>query len=149
MAISRWLGFPDPFAELGRLQGEMNRLFDNRRWAVDRPITGYEFPPVSVTSAGDVVTIAAELPGMELGDIELSVTGNAVTIRGERKDDGASEGAAYLRRERVGGAFARTIQLPERVNGEKAEARYENGVLTVRIPKAEEARSRKIQIKPA
>ena len=136
----------DPFAEIGRLQREVNELFDTRGWWRALGRRGGEFPQVNVVSIGDEVVVSAECPGMALADIELSITGGALTIKGKRTSDAKVPEQAYHRRERTFGSFARSIQLPERVAAEKAEARYVNGVLEVRIPHAAEAKPRKIAV---
>lgn len=139
--------FFDPFRELGNLQRQMNELLDTRRWWGERRPRGREFPPLNVTAAGDEIHVSAELPGVKLDDIALSITGDILTIKGERKPDGDVKEETYQRREREFGKFTRTIRLKQPVAGEKAEAHYANGILEIRIPKAEEAKSRKIAVR--
>jgi len=145
MSAVRWLGRWDPLGEMARLQRDLNDLIGARRGVTPR---GYEeFPPVSVHQAGDALLVTAECPGMTLQDIDISVLGDTLTLRGERRVEDDVKNVAYQRRERPFGKFVRSIQLPERIAAEKAEAQYVNGVLRIRIPKAEEAVPRRIEIR--
>lgn len=137
--MARWL---DPFWELERFQRQMNSLFGGSRWARQ------EIPPVRLATGENAIVLSAELPGVKFEELDLSVTGDVLTLRGTRRAEAVEE-ASYHRHERVTGPFVRTIQLPERVDGDKAEAHYSNGVLTVRIPKAPEARPRRVEIQSA
>lgn len=139
-----WFDRFDPFAEVTRLRGDINELF-TRRW-----LPGFrrsaEYPPVNVTGVGDEIRVALECPGVTMDELDLSITGDMLTIRGERKPDEDVADRAYHRKERFVGKFVRSIQLPDRVAADKAEARYHNGVLEISIPRAEEAKPRKISI---
>jgi HSP20 family protein len=104
------------------------------------------FPPVRIVSNDDALVLCAEIPGINLSDLELTVTGDTLTIKGERKADETVPEAQYHRRERLSGHFARSVTLPERVQNEKISATYTDGVLRVVMPKAPEARTRKIQV---
>ncbi len=136
----------DPLGELGRLQREINDLFEGRQW-VPGFMRRAEFPLVNVMTVGDDIKVAMECPGMTRDDIELSVTGDVLTVKGNRPAEKDVENERYLRRERRAGQFARSVQLPDRVQADKAEARYENGILTVTIPRAEEAKPKRIAVK--
>ena len=147
MAILGWNHAWDPFREMARLQEELIDLFGTRRrgrgvWPRLR-----EFPLMNVVAKRDEVVVSVELPGMKSDDVDLSITGDTLTLRGERKPAEVVPDGQYHRRERVFGAFVRTVTLPERVSPDKAEARYCNGVLTVSIPKSEEAKPRRIPVK--
>ena len=148
MALIRWRHL-DPWAgaswDPGRLQREMNRLFDNV-WPGQREHRG-EFPAVNVWTKGDDVIVAAELPGMKAEDIDLTIAQTALTLKGERKPDDGGEESAYHRRERKSGPFVRSIELPEKVDADKAVASYEHGVLTVTLPKSPEAKPKQITVK--
>jgi HSP20 family protein len=132
------------------LQGEMNRLFD--RWGGDGTralglTTAY--PAINVWEEGDQVLLEAELPGLDLKDLELYVTGgNQFTIKGERKASLPEKAVAH-RQERGFGSFSRSLTLPFVVDAEKVDARFENGVLTVKLTKHESAKPRKIVVKSA
>jgi len=146
MTAMGWLREWDPFRDIGRLQREVNRLFDSQRWwPANRGAD--EFPRVNVESAGDDIQVLVECPGLAPEDIELSVTGDTLTVKGERKPAEGLDGGAYHRKERFAGRFVRSVELPERVASGKAEARCKDGILTVRIPRAEETRARRIAIK--
>ncbi len=104
-------------------------------------------PAIDVAEEEDALTLTAEVPGMSRDDLEVTVDNGVLTLRGEKKAQEVSQGADYRRVERRFGHFERRIRLPDYVDAEKLEASYKNGVLTLRMPKAEAARTRTIQIK--
>ncbi len=106
-----------------------------------------EFPAIDVWANGDSHVITAELPGIEPQDVEISVAGKTVTLRGFRKTEDACEGECLHRRERWSGKFTRSIELPYIVDQNKVEATFSKGVLQVTLPRAEADKSRKIAIK--
>jgi HSP20 family protein len=123
----------------------MNRLFD--RWAGDDGQGLGGFPALNVWEDGEFCHVEAELPGVELKDLEITVTGgNQLTVKGERRPLTPEKGV-WHRQERGFGPFSRSLALPFHVDAEKVEARLENGVLTVRLAKHESARPRKITVK--
>src|SRR5262249_10499965 len=129
---------------LNEMQHEVNRLFD--RFG-RHPLGLGEFPTINLWEEDDALFLEAELPGLELQDLELFVTGqNQFTLKGERKVPDVGK-AVHQRQERGFGRFTRTLTLPFAVNDEAIEARFENGVLKVRLPKHEAAKPRKIEIK--
>lgn len=129
---------------LNDMQHEVNRAFD--RWG-HHPFGLGEFPALNLWEEDEALHVEAELPGLELTDLEIFVTGrNQLTIRGERKSP-AGEGATAHRQERSVGKFERTLTLPFAVDENGVDARIENGVLSVRLPKHESAKPRKIAIK--
>jgi HSP20 family protein len=103
---------------------------------------------VNVEEAADELLLTAELPGMLYEDISLDIENNILTIRGEKREtrDEADEGRKYHVSERTYGSFHRSFTLPRTVEADSIEARFDNGVLTVRLPKAPEAKSRSIEI---
>jgi HSP20 family protein len=127
----------------------MNRLFD--RWGTDGSRgAALAYPALNVWDQGDTLFVEAELPGMDLKDLEIYVTGNdQLTIKGERKQVPAENGTKCVchRQERGFGTFSRTLTLPYPVNADKVQARFENGVLHLQLAKHESARPRKIQVK--
>ena len=135
---------------INRLRGEMDRLFDHVFEGIPRITFGTSlarvFPPLNVWEDSDNVFVEAELPGLKLDDIELVVTGDELTIKGERKDT-AGEGDTYHRRERGVGCFSRALRLPVDVKADDVTATLREGVLLVTMPKAEEARPRKVEVK--
>jgi HSP20 family protein len=102
---------------------------------------------MNVWTNEDSAVATAELPGVRTEDIEVSVENNTLTLRGSRQGDELAEGAIYHRRERRCGSFTRSFRLPFNVEGEKVEATFENGVLSIYLPRAEADRPRKIAIK--
>ena len=127
---------------VNRLQEEMNRLFG--RLGNEGQ---FAFPAVNVWEQDDALHVEAELPGLALEDLEIFVTGrNQLTIKGERKP-AAPEKSTQHRQERVFGTFVRTLTLPFPVDEDHVDARLENGVLNLRLPKHEAARPRKIAVK--
>jgi HSP20 family protein len=148
MTTSRWQVAYPVWNQLHQLQQEMNQLFS--RWGEDGgrragPVRGY--PALNVWEDGDQVFVEAELPGLDLKDLEIYVTGgNQLTLKGERKPNVPEKGV-WHRQERGFGKFARSLTLPFNVNADKVDARLENGVLLVKLPKHESARPRKIAVK--
>jgi len=148
MRLSRWQPFSPVFGQLQQLQSEMNRLFD--RWGEDGGrlfSLSSPFPQVNVWDDVDNVYVEAELPGLDLKDLEIYVTGgNQVSLKGERKTTLPEKGV-WHRQERGTGTFARSLTLPFNVDPDKVEARLENGVLWLKLAKHEAAKPRKIPVK--
>lgn len=136
-----------PFEELERMRRKMDRLSEGLTGGVLRgPIAGV-FPLVNVTEDSHSYYCRAELPGMKADDLDIAVTGNSLSIAGERKITDEDKNADYHRREREAGSFSRIISLSDQVDTAKVEACCVDGVLTVVLPKAESARPRQITIK--
>lgn len=136
---------PDAMGELSALQNRLLDLFAGPQFF--RGAIEQEFPPVNVYDSGEALHVTAELPGMIMEDIDVSVTGDVITLKGRRVVQEETQDSGYYRRERPTGVFSRSLQLPERVTGEGAEAKYTNGVLSIRIPKMPEAQPRRVEIK--
>jgi len=129
---------------LNEMQHEMNRVFD--RWG-NHAFGLVESPAINLWEEADALCLEAELPGLELQDLEIFVTGQTqFTLKGERKQPTVAKGVQH-RQERGFGKFTRTLTLPFPVDENNVEARFENGVLKVRMPKHESAKPRKINIK--
>lgn len=150
--FSDWNGFPRfAFPELSRgfpfdeLRREVDRRFFDLERDATEPAAG---PSLSVEDHGDALVLRAELPGMSEKDLELTVTGTSLTLKGERKVE-APAGYTTHRSERTGYRFARTFELGTKVDPDKVQASLTNGVLTVTLPKAAEARPKQIQVKTA
>jgi HSP20 family protein len=139
------LVYCDPFEVLQR---ELERMVDAAFGPVGRAGGGL-YPPVNVFDRGDAYVVKAEVPGVSPDKIEIQVEDDTLTLRGERAFAEPSKNAAYHRRERGQGEFRRVIRIPGRMAGDEAKADYRNGVLTVTIPKAKEARPRRVQIEAA
>jgi HSP20 family protein len=139
-----------PFREVTRLRNEMDRLWDDyfgpgRR--AFRPLEEAWMPAVDVAEAADKITVKAEIPGMEAKDIEISMVGDTLSIKGEKKSEREEKDENYHMVERTYGSFNRTMKLPAAVDPDKVEATYKNGVLTVTLPKQEEVKPKAIEIK--
>lgn len=132
-----------PFEELRDLQREMNRLFDG----YESGTTMSRFPALNVWGNPESVVVTAELPGLEIDDLDIQVVNNQLTIKGERKGDKPAEDAVCHRCERDAGKFVRTVRLPYVVESDKVTATYENGVLTVTMPRHEATKPKRIEIK--
>jgi HSP20 family protein len=145
---SRWTPFNNPvWGQLQQLHNEVNRLVE--RWGDGgRHVFGAaEYPPLNLWEEDDAFFLEAELPGLDLKDLEIYVTGqDQLTLKGERKAP-TLEKSLQHRQERGFGTFPRTLTLPMAVDANKVEARLENGVLKVRLPKSEAAKPHKIEIK--
>jgi len=129
-----------------RLAEAVNRLFDES--VVNPQLLNPEAAALrlDVTASGDEYVISAAVPGLHADDLSLEVLGDTVTIRGELPAPETKEGVEYLLRERRYGKFARTLTLPTEVDGAKAEAAIVDGVLTLRLPKAETAKPKTIKV---
>jgi HSP20 family protein len=145
------LGSPNTWGntlqEFERLQNEMNRLWGKVSGAPTQMERARIFPPVAVSEDNDYLYVRAELPGVETNQLDLSVVNDQLILRGERKTADEGEKVNYHRREREEGIFRRVITLPAKVNNEKVEARTKNGILTIKMAKAEEVKPRPIEIK--
>ncbi|MBV9122751.1 MAG: Hsp20/alpha crystallin family protein [Planctomycetes bacterium] len=148
MRLSRWQNFPPVWNQLQQLQEEMNHLFE--RWGDNRGQQAGlapSYPAVNVLEDPESVYVEAEMPGLDLKDLEIYVTGhNQLTIKGERKPSTPEKGI-WHRQERGYGSFVRTLTLPYDVNRDKVEARFEHGVLLLKLAKHEAAKPRKITVK--
>lgn len=138
----------NPLGEMVSLRSAMDRLFEDSfvdtAW---RGAEGQSLAAVDVYETEDALVVAATLPGVNPDDVEITLTGQNLTLRGEFRPDESVRREQYLHHERRYGAFARQIQLPIRVQGERAEASFENGLLKLTIPKADEVKPRQIHIK--
>jgi HSP20 family protein len=123
----------------------MQRWFDSLTGFADFGNAGV-FPAINLTETGDSIRVRAELPGIELADLDVTVENDTLVIAGERKMASESDEASYHRREREWGTFRRSFSLPSRVDATGVKARYRDGILTVELPKAAEARPRQIAV---
>jgi len=135
--------------ELSSLHQEMDRLWDRfmGETPLVRRITGEWWPTVDVSETKDNFLIKAELPGMDASDVNVSVSGNVLTIKGEKRKEEEEKDEHHYRAERYYGSFQRSFQLPSSMQAEKVEATFEKGVLRVILPKVEEAKKKDIKIK--
>jgi HSP20 family protein len=137
------------FQTLRRLNNALDEAFST--WPFQQnesgAITSAWYPAVDVFEDSDTVKIVAELPGVKPEDVKLSLEGNTLTIRGEKKQQAEERSERVHRYERSYGSFERAFVLPSTVDGEKISADYRDGVLTVTVPKAERARPREIPVR--
>src|SRR5881275_153394 len=140
----------DPFRDLRTLQAEVNRLFStdlNRAFGEEGIGRGAWNPSVDIYENKEQIVLEAELPGMRREDFDLSVENNVITLKGERRFEKKDDSDNYHRVERSYGSFTRSFTLPNTVTAEGATAEYTNGVLRVTLPKREDTKARRIEIK--
>ena len=143
----------DPVGEIVSLRSAMDRLFEDSfvsplTWRTLANGEGIN-PPIDVHETDDDLVVTAALPGVKPEDVDITMTGQNLTLRGEFRAHDDVKSDRYLYRERRFGTFSRSLQLPVRVQGEKADASFDNGVLTLRVPKADEVKPRQIRISAA
>jgi HSP20 family protein len=145
MALVPW----KPFDELTSFRREMDRLWDrffSERPALDMLEKGWE-PTMDITETKSDLIVKAELPGIDPKEIDISLTGDTLTIKGEKQQEKEEKEENYYRIERSYGIFSRTIKLPVSVQNDKIKASYQHGVLKITLPKSEEAKQKQIKIK--
>lgn len=142
--LTRW----EPVREMMTLREAMDRLFDD---AFTRPINlrdgGWSAPAVDMYQTDDEVVVKVALPGFRADDVQINVTGDVLSLRGEMKHEEENKERAWHIREHRWSSFERSIALPTEVTADKAVADFENGVLTITLPKAEEVKPKTISVK--
>ena len=141
--LTRW----EPVREMMTLREAMDRLFDD---AFTRPLSlsGVSgMPAIDMYQTNDDVVVKASLPGLKAEDVDITVTGETLTLRGEFKQETEEKESSYHIREQRYGSFERSVLLPTDVKAEKAKADFENGILTITMPIAEEVKPKSIMIK--
>jgi HSP20 family protein len=130
----------DPFREMTELRRAVNRLFG--------PSDGFAeaFPPLNIYCSDEEAVVSAEIPGVDKESLDISVSGSSFTLSGSREPVAAGKERSYLRRERFQGRFTRAVELPFNVEADKVMASLRDGILEVRLPRAESDKPRKIQI---
>jgi len=145
MALLRFDTF-DPVSGLLALQSELDRALRSPAFNLGLSGPG-TYPPLNLFESEDSLLLVAEVPGLELSDLNIAGAGRTLTISSVRKPlKMAGDGRGYHRRERAQGEFTRSLQIPEQFDLQKAEARYDKGMLIVRVPKREEAKPRQISV---
>lgn len=144
-SLMRW----DPGNDMISLRDMMDRLFED---SFVRTRSGSMLPragdlAVDLVETKDDVVVKATLPGVKPEDVELTITGDTLSIRGETKEEKETKDENYIRRERRYGSFSRSIQLPAGLQTDKAEASFENGVLTLKLPKSDQVKPKSIKVK--
>jgi HSP20 family protein len=145
--LTRWNANPDI------LRQRVDRLFDRAFSDFLAPVnddavsTRRWMPPVDIRESGDALMLSVDLPGVKKEDVQITLENNVLTVGGERKFEKDVEEENYHRIERAYGSFARSFTVPGNLRHDQIQASFENGVLTVTLPKADEAKPRKIDIK--
>ncbi len=146
MSIVRWAPREKSvFHDLMNMQSEMNRLFTNF-WNDEPSITNWS-PSVDIAEGKDEFTVKVELPGIDKKDVKVTVQDNVLMIQGEKKQESETKEKNYHRVERSFGSFARSFRLPSLVKADKIEAQYKDGILSITLPKSEEAKAKEIEVK--
>ncbi len=148
MAIVRFRQAVDPFRDFGDIQTEVNRLFDSflGRPAQTPAMERVWAPAVDMYETKDELVVTAELPGLNEKEIHVSITGDVLSVRGERQWNAEVKQEHFYRGERWYGKFERALPLPMPVQADKVTASYRDGVLTIKLPKVEEIKPRDIKI---
>lgn len=141
--LNRW----DPFREMLTFRNMVDRMFDDQFGRLTEG-TGNEWNlALDVSEADEGFVVKASLPGIKPEDVNITFENNVLTIQGETRDEQETKDQRYYLRERRYGTFSRSIQVPATIKADAIEAHYENGVLTLHLPKAEEAKPKRIAIK--
>jgi HSP20 family protein len=140
--LTRW----QPFREARRMHDMLDRMMDRSLVDPFWSSVGGALP-LDVYQTDDEIVVKASAPGMTADDLEISITGETLTIRGEMEQEDVKEGARYHIRERRMDSLSRSIALPTMVEAEKAKAEFENGILTLTLPKVEEVKPKTITVK--
>ena len=146
-----------PFMDLTRWERDMDRMMEDffggrfRHWRPDRWFRSDDLeiraPVVDLYEEKDDIVVKAELPGMAKENIEVKLTDHTLSIKGEKKKEEEIKEENYFRAERSYGSFLRTLELPKDVHGDKVKASFKNGILEVRLPKTEEAKTKEMNVK--
>lgn len=143
MALVRW----EPFREIDTLQRQMNRLFDELMPTTREVGNGITFvPPAEMEETPDAIHLKLEVPGMDAKDLDVQVSAEAVSITGERKSETKTEDKGMTRSELRYGKFQRVIPLAARVQHDKVQAEYKDGILKLNLPKAEEEKNKVVKV---
>jgi|SRR4028119_1878 HSP20 family protein len=143
MALIRW----EPFREVENLQREMNRLFESLTPSENGRFDGIDFMPAAeMHETPHTIDVRLEVPGLEAKDLDVRVTEQAVAISGERRSETKSEQSGMTRSEFRYGKFQRVIPLPARIQHDQVKADYQNGVLSLSMPKAEDEKNKVFKV---
>jgi HSP20 family protein len=137
------------FRELSTLRDEIDRIW-SRFFGEQGPLVpwrGEWAPSLDVSETKNSIIVKAELPGMDAKDLDISLTDDVLTVKGEKKQEKEEEDENYHRIERSYGSFSRSVRLPSEVQSDKIEANYKNGILKIALPKSEKAKSKEVKIK--
>jgi HSP20 family protein len=137
----------EPMREMITLREAMDRLFNDAFTPSLGASGGWQAPAVDLYQTEDEVVVKASLPGLKSDDVQISVTGDMLSLKGEFRQEEEKKERAYHLREQRYGSFERTFALPTAVVSDKAKAEFENGILTITLPKAEEVKPKMITVK--
>jgi HSP20 family protein len=140
--LAKWPQWPT----FTSLQKEMNRLLDDFLGREDLFRPG-NYPLLDISETNDSIIMKAELPGVDPKGVDISISGDNLTVKGEKTEEKEEKGKHFHRVERSYGSFSRTISLPKSVNIDAVKAEYKNGILEINLPKIEEAKAKKIEVK--
>jgi HSP20 family protein len=140
------MGYRSAFEQLDRMRRQFERLFDSDLGMQPGLIGSGVFPQINLTEDADRFYLRAELPGVTSDQLEIQATGKNLSLSGERKIAAEGEGVRYHRRERDAGKFSRVIAMPSDIDPDRIEANLRDGILTIRVPKAEAVKPRQISI---
>jgi len=138
-----------PITDAASLQDDFQRMFRQVFGDTDASLAGAFSPALDVEESDDAFTLHVELPGVKPDEVDVSIEENVLTIAGQREFYGEKDAEGFRRIERRFGRFHRAVRLPDRVDPDKVEAAYKDGLLTVTVPKAESAKPRRIQVSAA
>ncbi|ADK80812.1 Hsp20/alpha crystallin family protein [Sediminispirochaeta smaragdinae] len=149
MNLVRWnkANALDPGREFDRLQNEINKLFDFTYPDAGGLFDRHFNPAVDITETNDAFKVMLDLPGVNRKDVDVSIAGNVLTVKGEKKEEKKREGAKLYRSESWNGSFQRTLSLPDGVDPDKVSAAMADGVLTITLAKREEVKPKQISVK--
>jgi len=149
MALIRWEDkLFDPMRDYENLQNEINRLFNGQKPGASQGLFDRSISPaIDVLEDRDNIIILCDIPGVDMNDLELTITKDVLTIKGEKKEEEKKDKARIFKKETWEGSFQRTIALPDGVDSEKVDATLKDGVLRVVVPKMEEVKPRQIKVK--
>ena len=137
----------DGTTEFDQVRREMLRLLDTVAGETSSDLGAGVFPPLNITQDDDNFYLRAEVPGIKPNEVSISAVRNRVSLAGKREIKRENERVSYHRKERPDGSFNRTVTLPAEVDAQRADARYADGILTVTLPKAEDAKPRQITVR--
>ncbi len=149
MALIRWEDrLFDPMRDYENLQNEINRLFNGQKPGASQGLFDRSISPaIDVLEDRDNIIILCDIPGVDMNDLELTITKDVLTIKGEKKEEEKKDKARIFKKETWEGSFQRTIALPDGVDSEKVDATLKDGVLRVVVPKMEVVKPRQIKVK--
>lgn len=143
MSMMRW----DPFADMAQLREQVNRLFEQSLTRTGQPVAAQAWAPtVDIYETESTIVLCIELPGMQADAIDIQITGDTLTIKGERQLDREQTGRQYVRVERAYGPFQRSFTLGLPIEQTKVAANYRDGILELTLPKAEAVKPKQIKI---